>query len=316
MAESARVLDGLAARVERLVDPPEAPQKERAVGNRGCFRVVQIDQRGLSILDRVIERLPLVEVVERRRELATEEMRHPERVMSLAFTLVNAAWLRLLRRMPLARGEQADAVIAYTTEQGVPFWMPHGLVLRGWALAEQGELQQGIADLEQGLAAMTEMGTDLGRSAHYANLATATARAGRFAEARALIERSKALVVATGERYYESEIYRLDAELVVSEAGGADGAPSDARASAEALLHTAIECASRQGARTLELRATTALARVCGRGAKGRQTRARLADLLASFTEGFDTTDLQEARRLAAEGPRSPTSARSRKKGS
>ena len=48
--------------------------------------------------------------------------------------------------------EQAEAVIAYATEQGVPFWMPHGLALRGWALAEQGELERGIADLEQGLA--------------------------------------------------------------------------------------------------------------------------------------------------------------------
>ena len=58
MSESASVLDGLAARLERLVDATEAPQDERAVGERGCFRVVQIDQRGLSILGRIIERLP------------------------------------------------------------------------------------------------------------------------------------------------------------------------------------------------------------------------------------------------------------------
>jgi len=49
----------------------------------------------------------------------------------------------------------------------------------------------------------------------------------------------------------------------------------------------------------------TALARVSGRGAKGRHARSRLADLLASFTEGFDTADLQEARQLVAEEPRS-----------
>jgi DNA-binding winged helix-turn-helix (wHTH) protein/predicted ATPase len=226
---------------------------------------------------------------------AVEHARALGHPMSLAFTMVNAGWLRLLRREPEACAEQAETVIAYTTEQGVPFWMSHGLVLRGWALAEQGELEQGIADLEQGLASMTAMGTDLGRSAHSAHLAAATARAGRFTEARELIERSKALVAATGERYYEPEILRIDAELVLAEAGGADRAPSEARARAEALLHTAIACASTQGARTLELRATTALARVCGRGTKGRQARARLADLLASFTEGFDTADLKEA---------------------
>ena len=59
--------------------------------------------------------------------------------------------------------------------------------------------------------------------------------------------------------------------------------------------------ASRQGARTLELRAVTALARVCGRGAKARQARSRLADLLASFTEGFDTADLKDAKALLDE---------------
>ncbi len=236
--------------------------------------------------------------------------------MSLAFTMVNAAWLRLLRREPQACGEQAETVIAYATEHGVPFWMPHGLLLRGWALAEQGELERGIADIEQGLASMTAMGTDLGRSAHYAHLAAATARAGRFAEARELIERVQGIGRATGERYYEPEIHRLDAELVLAEAGGADGAPSDARARAEALLQTAIECASRQGARTLELRAMTTLARVCGRGAKGGQARARLADLLAPFTEGFDTADLQEARRLVAREPRTSRLAKSGSRGS
>jgi hypothetical protein len=50
----------------------------------------------------------------------------------------------------------------------------------------------------------------------------------------------------------------------------------------------------------LELRATTALAHLRGRGANGRQARAKLAELLDSFTEGFDTADLKDARRLLA----------------
>lgn len=159
---------------------------------------------------------------------------------------------------------------------------------------------------------MTAMGTALGLSAHYAHLAGAKARAGHFAEARELIDRAKTLVVATGERYYEPEIHRLDAEVVLAEAG-AHGTPSDARERAEALLRTAIECASRQGARTLELRTMTALARVAGRGAKGGHVRGRLAELLATFTEGFDTLDLQEARRVIEEQPRKPTLAKSGK---
>src|SRR5262249_24311210 len=105
---------------------------------------------------------------------------------------------------------------------------------------------------------------------------------------------------ATGERFHESEIHRLDAELILTESGGAGGAPPGARERAEALLHTAVECARRQRALTHELRAVPAPARLCARGAKGRQARTRLAELLASFTEGFDTADLREARRLVA----------------
>ena len=108
-------------------------------------------------------------------------------------------------------------------------------LLRGWALAEQGDVEQGIADIEQGLALKTTMETGLGRSAHYAHLAAAKARAGRFTEARELIERSKALVTATGERYHEPEIHRIDAELVLAEAGGAGGAPSEPRANERKL---------------------------------------------------------------------------------
>jgi predicted ATPase len=233
---------------------------------------------------------------------AVEHARALGHPMSLAFILVNVAWLRLLRREPQACCEQAEAVIAHATEHDVPFWMTHAFLLRGWALAAQGDLARGIADIEQGLASMTAMGTTLGLSAHNAHLAGAKARAGHLAEARELIDRAKALVVASGERYLEAEILRLDAEVVLAE-GDAHGTPSDARERAAALLRTACECANRQGARTLELRTMTMLARVAGRSAEGGDVRGRLAELLATFTEGFDTLDLQEARRLIEKQP-------------
>jgi adenylate cyclase len=108
----------------------------------------------------------------------------------------------------------------------------------------------------------------------------------------------------TGERYHEPEIHRLHAEVVLAEFD-ADAVPPAARETAEALLHRAIDCAHRQGARTLELRATTSLARLHRSRSSGREARARLADLLACFTEGFDTADLQEARQLV-DGERPP----------
>ena len=278
---------------EPLDDPAEDRASALVYGHDAKAAAISYSSLLLWSVGRIDEALEVSgQAVEHARSLG-----HP---ISLAFILINAGWLRLLRREPLECAEQAKAVIAYATEQGVPFWIAHGLLLRGWALAQQGDLERAIADTEEGLASMTAMETGLGRTAHYAHLAAAKGRAGRFAEARELMERSKALVTATGERYHEPEIHRLDAELILAEAGGADAAPSSARQRAEAALDVAVDCARRQGARTLELRATTALARLCRRGAKGRQARARLAELLSSFGEGFDTADLQEPRRLLA----------------
>ena len=192
---------------------------------------------------------------------------HP---MSLAFVLVNSGWLRILRREPEACGEHADAVIAYSTEQQVPFWMAHGLLLRGWALTERGELGRGIADIEEGLASMSAMSA-LGRTAHGANLAAAKARSGDLVAARELMENVKALVAATGERYYEPEIHRLDAELVLAEAGAHRPACPPRRGRGRTRCSTRPSRArSSKGARTMELRATTMLARLATGRRRGR----------------------------------------------
>jgi predicted ATPase len=144
------------------------------------------------------------------------------------------------------------------------------------------------------------VGSDKGRTAHYAHLAVAKARAGDFVAARELIERSKSLVATTGERYHEPEIHRIDAELTLAAAGSIDRAPPAARARAGDALETAIACARRQGANTMELRATTMLVRVRACDGEATEARTRLAEILAGFTEGADTADVREARRLLA----------------
>ena len=220
---------------------------------------------------------------------------HP---MSVGQAMVFAAWIRLCRGEAAAALAQADAVIAYSSEHTLPFWMPNGLQIRGWALVEHGHIEEGMAEWERGVASWDAVRGTLGRSPYDAFFAAAQARTGRVAEGRALLERCKALIAATGERYHESEVHRIDAELMLAEAGGVEKAPARARKQAEALLHEAVACANRQGARTLELRAATSLARLCPPGALRTQARARLGDLLAWFTEGLDTADLREARAL------------------
>lgn len=77
----------------------------------------------------------------------------------------------------LAR-ERAEAVITLSTDQGFPFWLAQGNVIRGGVLAEQGKVEEGIAQMLQGLAAFRTMGAELVRISHLPRLAAAYAKAG------------------------------------------------------------------------------------------------------------------------------------------
>ncbi len=54
-------------------------------------------------------------------------------------------------------------------------------------------------------------------------------------------------------------------------------------------------------AKAWELRATMSLARVLAKQGRRDEARAMLADIYGWFTEGFDTADLKDAKRLLVE---------------
>ena len=88
-----------------------------------------------------------------------QEVAHP---FSLAQTLVFAAMVHQWRREVLAVHEQAEAAMTLTTEQGFAQWLARGTVLHGWALAMQGQGEEGIAEMRQGLAAYRPRGPRCG----------------------------------------------------------------------------------------------------------------------------------------------------------
>ena len=70
------------------------------------------------------------------------------------------------------------ALLALAAEQGFPLWTAEGTVLQGWVLAEQGQLDEGLAQMQQGLAAYRVIGAEIGRPSHLALLAEAYGKAG------------------------------------------------------------------------------------------------------------------------------------------
>ena len=139
---------------------------------------------------------------------------HP---FSLAFALGFAAVLHQLRREEQAAQERAEAVIALSTEQGFPFWLALGTILRGWALAEQGQGEEGIAQIRQGLAAYRATGAEIVRPYFLALLAEAYGKVGQAEEGLSVLAEALALVDKTGERFYEAELYRLKGELTLQQ---------------------------------------------------------------------------------------------------
>jgi predicted ATPase len=128
-----------------------------------------------------------------------------------------AARFHQLRRERQAVKEQAEAVIELSTEHGFPYWLALGTILQGWALAEQGQEEEGIAQIRQGLATYRATGAEAGRPSNLALLAEAYGKAGQAEEGLAVLAEALATVNKTGERWYEAELYRLRGELTLAQ---------------------------------------------------------------------------------------------------
>jgi predicted ATPase len=231
------------------------------------------------------------------------ELAHP---FSLAFALNWAATVHQFRREAQATQEQAEALIALATEHGFGLWVPFATVLRGWALAEQGHSEEGIAGMRQGAEGWRATGAEVDRPYFLALLAEAYGQAGEVETALDLLAQGLALAQKYDEVYWEPELHRLRGELLLTQAAGKGTALAAATrpstlAEAETLFRQAIDVARRHDAKSLELRAVVSLSRLWQRQGRREEARQRLAEIYGWFTEGFDTPDLQEAGAMLTE---------------
>jgi predicted ATPase len=184
--------------------------------------------------------------------------------------------------------EQTDVLIRHTQQQGIPQFSAMGTILRGWTLAKQGR-EEGVAQLQQGLAGLRDIGQELGRPYFLALRAEAHRDAGQLDEGIRAVTEALQITHASGECMHQAELYRLKGQLTP---------PTVEPEEIEAYFLEAIAIAQRQRARSLELRATTSLARLWRQHGKSAEGRQRLAEVYDWFSEGFDTADLVEARVL------------------
>jgi predicted ATPase len=232
------------------------------------------------------------------------KLSHP---FSLALTLYFTAEFHQRCGAVQAAQERAEAVITLCSEQGFPFWFAPGTILRGWALAEQGQEEEGVAQIRHGLAAYQATGAKLERPYYLALLAEVYGKVGQAEEGLTVLAEALAVVDKNEERFWEAELYRLKGQLVLQsrspQSTVSDPRPlaPDPQAEAEACFLKAIEIARKQQAKSLELRAATSLARLWRQHGKIKEAHQLLSEIYSWFTEGFDTRDLQEAKALLTE---------------
>jgi predicted ATPase len=220
---------------------------------------------------------------------------HPS---SLCFALVYASYSHFHRHEWQLTQEHAEAVTDIATEHEFPHWVQYGQMVHGYALAHQGQAEEGIAEIYQGLAGQRAAGTEGGRSFFQYLLAAAYGQAKQPKEGLNILTEALAFVDRTEERFYEAEMYRLKGELTVqSQVESHKSKVEDA----EACFLKANEVARCQKAKSWELRATVSLARLWWQQGKQKEAHGMLAEIYGWFTEGFDTKDLQEAKALLEE---------------
>jgi predicted ATPase len=204
-----------------------------------------------------------------------------------------AAVIHQFRRdEPLAK-VFAEAAFAISAEHGLLLYQGATTVTRGWTLIEEGKEKEAIEVIRQGLASYRATGTELLRPHFLVLLAEALKKANRIEEGLEALEDSLAQAQANGDQYYLAEIYRLKGELLLLSSIG-----QHAAAGAERCLNQAIETARKQKAKSLELRAAMSLSRLYQSRKQKKKAREVLAPVYGSFTEGFDTKDLQEAKAM------------------
>src|SRR5262249_22609285 len=145
----------------------------------------------------------------------------------------------------------AAAAIEAATSDGYRYRMATAKVLHGWALAAGGSSDEGIAELEDGLALSRETGAHMDDPYHLALLAEASAPAGRSDDAFAALEAARAHAPAGRSFFFASELLRIEGELLLRL-----GKPEDG----DTRLREALRLARTRQSPSLELRAALALA--------------------------------------------------------
>ena len=211
------------------------------------------------------------------------DLDHPP---TLAQALWFAAELHQIRREPQKVQDFVSAVLPLVTKHGSAVGVANATMLRGWANVVQAHIEEGLAIMREGLSAWRATGSKFHVPYRLARAAEAHLIAGEIEGGLRLIGEAADW---TDDCWFRPEVHRLKAELLLK---------AGRRGEAKKCLGQALETAREQGARLLELRTAMSVSRLLRAEGRPDEAHSLLAPHYAWFTEGLDTSDLEEAKAL------------------
>ncbi len=205
------------------------------------------------------------------------------------FATYRASNLHVLRREPTATRELAHELVELANRHGFLFFIAAGMFLEGQALTAQGRAAEGLQMMSGGLDGVWASGMEVGRPRNLALLAEACGRSELIEQGLSLIKEGLAAAEITGEGHYEPELHRIRGELLYF--------AEEPYEEVEESLLRARDLARKQGARSLELRASISLSRLWQASNRAHAVES-LTEIYQSFNEGLKTADLEEAHEL------------------
>ena len=220
------------------------------------------------------------------------EISHP---FSIALALNYLAMLHQFRREPDAALKMAMESRNICAEYRFDYYGAWSGLVRAWAIAESGGLDEGLAAYDIALEEFRRTSAGLRIPHHLGLLAALHRKTGKSEAGLRLIADAVAIADANQESWCNVELHRERGELLLL------AGREEIENQADKEFQAAIETAVTQGAKLPELRASVARARLQATRGRRQQARDILAPVYGWFSEGLETRDLVEARKLLAD---------------
>lgn len=217
---------------------------------------------------------------------------HP---FTLAFACAFGAYLCQHLRDVDGTLRHAERAFAISSDHGFQHYKYQASILKGWAMAELGGVDDGLKQLQSGLDAYEAMDSWLASCWFRGMLASAYVRAGLPEAALRALDGAVAIAKRTGDHFYLAEVYRQQGEITQAQ-GGLAAVPE-----AETLFRQALDVAREQGATSWELRAAISLSRLLRDSGRPAGAAELILPVCTKFTEGFRTPDMTDAIQLMGE---------------